>query len=340
MRRGVEIILGQNRSDYELILVDDGSTDGSGRLCDECAARWPQVRVIHQSNAGAGPARNAGIEAARGEYLMFFDIDDSLRPGAMDVLRRELEAHRPDLLMFSYRETDAATGVGHDFRFDTVVYETNGEMKKKWGWDMSGAKFGNGFVWNKVYRRAFIEEHGLRFEPLRIQQDEVFNLSVYPLAERTVALGDVLYDYYVYPRGNTRSHYIDERFEIYKRVREAFLDVFDRWGVWTPGLRSYVENRFLMSVSESIDFNLYHPENEMSRKERAEALRRILSAPEVKESLGWLRQSGRWPGSVVKRLYYEAMEREWTWLYNVARLLNRYGKATKAWLRGMTDAGR
>ena len=334
VRRGVDIVLSQSYADFELILVDDGSSDGSGELCDECARRWPRVRVVHQANAGAGPARNAGIETARGEYVMFFDIDDSLRPGALELLHREIVARRPDLLMFGYRETDASTGVWHDFRFEPAVFETNEAMKKKWGWEMSGAKFSNGFVWNKVYRRAFLEENHLKFEALRIQQDEVFNLAVYPKAERTVAIGDILYDYYVYESGNTRSHFIGERYEIYRRVREAFLEVLSGWGVETPGLRAYVENRFLMSVSESIDFNLYHPENTMSRRERREALEQILSSPELKESLGWLRQNGRWPQSVVKRLYYESMERGQTWLYTVARLLNKYGKATKKWARG------
>lgn len=89
----MDSVLGcDRRVELEVILVDDGSTDGSGALCDDYAARDGRVRVLHKGNGGASSARNAGIRAARGEYLLFVDSDDSVRPGALAEIARRTKA--------------------------------------------------------------------------------------------------------------------------------------------------------------------------------------------------------------------------------------------------------
>ena len=97
----MESVLGQDLRDAEVLLVDDGSTDGkSGPMCDEYAGKYPEkVRVIHQKNLGLGGARNTGLEAAKGMYLLFLDSDDTLAPEALTVLRRAA-AQSPDVIAF------------------------------------------------------------------------------------------------------------------------------------------------------------------------------------------------------------------------------------------------
>ena len=79
----LESIVQQHLSDYEVIMVDDGSTDGSGAICDEFAEHYPEFRVIHNGNGGVAAARNRGIEEAKGEYILFLDSDDFLVPDAI-----------------------------------------------------------------------------------------------------------------------------------------------------------------------------------------------------------------------------------------------------------------
>lgn len=105
---GVNALLTQTFADFELLLVDDGSTDGSAALCDELAATDPRVRVIHQQNAGAGPARNAGIDAARGEYLMFPDADDQCAPDMAARLLAVAETTDAEVVVCGYRSFDEA----------------------------------------------------------------------------------------------------------------------------------------------------------------------------------------------------------------------------------------
>ena len=93
----------------EIILVDDGSTDGTSALCDEIAADDERIHVVHKANGGLSSARNAGIDAARGEYLLFLDGDDSLSPDALATLRQAVASHpEADFIQFLFQETDGA----------------------------------------------------------------------------------------------------------------------------------------------------------------------------------------------------------------------------------------
>ena len=101
----------QTCPDWEAILVDDGSPDGCGALCDAAARQDVRFRVIHQKNAGVGAARNAGLAAARGTYVQFLDSDDALEPQMVEVLCRTARQTDADLIMFGgYEEHYAADG--------------------------------------------------------------------------------------------------------------------------------------------------------------------------------------------------------------------------------------
>ena len=125
LRKCVDSLLAQDlpASDYEIILVDDGSTDGSAAICDEYASRssvhplahssieGPLIRVIHQPNAGVGAARNAGLKVAKGEYVCFVDSDDYWEPNVLGALMAQIERDNLDVLRFDYRNVRIADSV-------------------------------------------------------------------------------------------------------------------------------------------------------------------------------------------------------------------------------------
>ena len=108
LRKCVDSLLAQDFEDYEIILVDDGSTDESGTICDEYYTLYtihhtPNIQVIHQPNAGLSAARNAGIKCANGTYLMFVDSDDYIEPNVLGALMEQVEQEQLDVLRFNYQ---------------------------------------------------------------------------------------------------------------------------------------------------------------------------------------------------------------------------------------------
>lgn len=163
----VRSVLSQTLSDLEVICIDDGSVDGSPRILDALSAEDRRVRVIHQENRGIGPARNAGIEAARGEYVHFLDADDAMLPESYEELCAFADENRLDAVFFS-RET-----VFEDETLaEQYVYEKTIGLKKEEYPIASGLDMLCRFTENKDYntsccplllRREFIQAENLLF---------------------------------------------------------------------------------------------------------------------------------------------------------------------------------
>jgi glycosyltransferase involved in cell wall biosynthesis len=165
-------------SDYEILLIDDGSTDGSGALCDELASGCPEIRVIHQANAGVSAARNRGIREASGQLLLFMDADDSIDSQLLsDVLTdpRCMEVHMVIYgLTFDYYKN------GRCYRQDPIFYPTNGILySQDWGANFLSLFEHNSLspVWNKVYCTEILQKYGLQFnEDMFLYEDLEFVL--------------------------------------------------------------------------------------------------------------------------------------------------------------------
>lgn len=194
----MESLLCQDFADFEIILVDDGSTDGvSPGLCDEYAARDPRVSVIHQENGGLGAARNTGLERARGEYLFFIDSDDYIAPGALSRLAEVTERTGSDIVLFSfYYDTagELAPGQLPTLPFGEVCsLETRGEVLLQ---PFSACL--------RITRRKLFLDQGIRF-PGRVWFEDLGTCpKCYPGATVT-AIPDRLY-YYVQRPGSIMHH--------------------------------------------------------------------------------------------------------------------------------------
>lgn len=309
--RGFESLKSQSFTDFEVILVDDGSTDSSPDICDSLASGHPEVSVIHKKNKGAGPARNVGIDAARGEYLLFFDIDDLLKPSAFDRLHEVLSQEPVDVLVFGYEEVNPELKLSSGYRFPQLSCHNNNDIRDIYPEHLSGIKFNNGFVWNKAYRRDFVKDYGLRFEALRIQQDEVFNLAVYPKARTLRTIPDILYTYFVYDSGNTRSRYIPERLEIYRRVRDAFLSLYSIWELEDKKLLEFIHRHFFDSIVCLINSGLFHPDNGIEYSRRKHEIATIIQSPDIQLTLHELSSCAEISSSYRKG-YFKAMQEQST----------------------------
>ena len=118
LRKCVDSLLEQNYSDYEIILINDGSTDNSGAICDEYARMFDNIRVIHQENAGLSAARNAGLALAQGEYICFVDSDDYWQPNVLGGLMVQIERDNLDVLRFRFQNVNEQGEKVHPYKSD------------------------------------------------------------------------------------------------------------------------------------------------------------------------------------------------------------------------------
>jgi len=214
--RCVDSILGQEYTDLELILADDGSQDGSGGLCDAYAEADSRVRVLHKRNTGVSDTRNQAMDMAQGRYLQFIDADDWITPNATRLLVRAAEEHQCDLVVSDFYRV-----VGERVSHKGDIEEGSLLSREEYAAHMmeNPADFYYGVLWNKLYRRELIEAHGLRMNPeISWCEDFLFNLEYIRHAQRFLALQVPVY-YYV----KTKGSLVNQGISISKTVRTKLM---------------------------------------------------------------------------------------------------------------------
>ncbi|MET7685461.1 CDP-glycerol glycerophosphotransferase family protein [Streptomyces sp. NPDC005423] len=235
LRECLDSVLDQSYRDIEVIAVDDCSPDGCGAILDEYAALDPRVRVLHlPRNVGLGRARNAGMPHATGDFLLFLDSDDTLTPGALGTMADRLdESGDPDVLVFDYARTYWWGGTRRNV-LAHVLAAAEGTFTVAEHPEFLDLLM---VVWNKVYRRAFVHEHGFEFPP-GYYEDTPWTFPVLLSAERVAALDRICLHYRQRRQGNILSTTSRKHFDIhdqYERVF-AFLDSRPELTSWRPCL--------------------------------------------------------------------------------------------------------
>ncbi|MFC9060421.1 CDP-glycerol glycerophosphotransferase family protein [Streptomyces sp. NPDC057074] len=213
----LDSVLGQEYTDFEIVAVDDCSPDGSGAILDEYAKRDPRLHVIHLTeNVGLGRARNAGLERAQGEYVLFLDSDDSLTDGALTAIAERLEATgNPEVLVYDYARTYWDGRVRPNLRADVLAAESPDVFSLAERPELLDLLQ---IVWNKAYRRDFITRIGLTFPP-GYYEDAPWTFCSMISAERIAVLSRVCVLYRQRREGGN----------ILKTVSRKHFDVFDQY---------------------------------------------------------------------------------------------------------------
>lgn len=194
LRECVDSVLSQTYSNLEILLIDDGSTDSSGAICDEYATRDGRIRVIHQKNGGLSAARNAGLDAARGQYISFIDSDDFIGPLFIEVLYQTIKEENAQIAACGYCRFQDGESIGEEplsgHRFIWSRKEAILELTKVN--DHCRGEFVT-ISCNKLYIRSLFEN--LRFPVGKLHEDEYMILPLLLQIERMVKCEDVLYFY-------------------------------------------------------------------------------------------------------------------------------------------------
>ena len=222
----VDSLLSQRYTDFEVLLVDDGSVDGSGVLCDELSGKDPRVMVLHKENGGVCSARNCGIDHARGEFIVFVDADDFVT----DVYLEHLMESDADMVVIGLRKFGAKNETQmpskrNDFRINSLAEHWNTPPELNYLYCYSCAK---------RFRTRIIREQGIRFdETLFFQEDLHFNMRYYCHVETFTEMpfADYLYRIADITRDEKYKMSTAKLIEHYGRLNEGFDRLYAKIGV-------------------------------------------------------------------------------------------------------------
>lgn len=197
-------VLNQTEKNFELIIVNDGSTDNTLKTINALAKSSNRIRVINQKNAGPGAARNSGLDIAKGKYIMFFDSDDGIHENILEKTTSYMERKNLDMAIFGWREISQAKAKLVTFS-DSII---NFDKKNIKGYVISSLGDNALFyaIWNKIYRNDLIQKNKLRFKTdINFGEDLIFNLNYLSKTKKFGIISEPLYDYKVSSTGSVFS---------------------------------------------------------------------------------------------------------------------------------------
>ena len=270
----------QTDANIEIILVDDGSTDGSPALLESLAREDERIRVLRQNNSGPGIARNAGIDAARGEFVFFADADDKMAPTLIEETVAAARSARTDIVIFGResveisREGVPSTARRLPLQSGTFTYDEF--------WDNFDPDFPMA-LWVRLFRREYLEQNGLRFTDLRNGEDGLFILDSY-LAQfsRVVFLQKALYTYY-HRAGSITMRYSRQRSDAEYRIASRYEEVLERIPQAKGRFRFHID-RFILSKLTIFITSLVS-DGSVPKAEKRSLLKEFATRPAIKKAL-------------------------------------------------------
>ena len=219
----LDSILNQSFKDFELLLIDDGSTDKSGAICDEYARKEERVRVFHQQNQGVSVARNVGLEYAQGEWIYFPDSDDIIVENAFEIMIKKI-AEDIDYVICGYEvyDEDGSCTYSIPERKESVITKDEALMEM---FDSTDYRY-QGYLWNKLFRASIIRDNNLRFvKGIKFNEDRLYNVEYLCRIKGTVAYTTTPIYQYI-ERSNSAMASLKKRFNhTYITDLDAFVKI-------------------------------------------------------------------------------------------------------------------
>ncbi len=294
LRKCTDSILNQTFRDLELLLIDDGSPDHSGELCDQIAKEDPRVRVLHKDNGGVSSARNLGMTMADGKYFAFADSDDWLPPDALETLYTALTQAGADTAGGGHwRVEQDGRREKEPGALPAGVYGPE-EIRKGIVERLLGQRLGkpgevlNGFVWRFLFSRSVIQEHSIQFMGAYLE-DELFLMEYFCYSQKLAMTDEAVYNYLQNPASVTRRYLPDymQTFHTFMKAKEALagqMGLEESQPLWREnsnwaGLLIAVGNEFAAS-------------NAASLAEKRRRVRGICQLPEMTKAILTIRPQG------------------------------------------------
>ncbi len=228
IRETIKSVLEQSFSNFELIIIDDGSTDGTLSICESLRQKDSRIKIISVLNGGPSRARNIGISEAIGDYILFVDGDDTLASSCLFAVNKTIcEDSYPDIVCFGYKTIRFDYRKTVDLKPNEWCSHTKENVRERMI-EIVDSFFFN-VVWNKAFKANLIKANNLFFdESLRIGEDKKFCLNCLPFCESWKMLDQSLYNYYVRNANSISSSCDLEKMNQQFVVHESYKEVLSK----------------------------------------------------------------------------------------------------------------
>lgn len=280
--RMIKSLLAQSFTDFEIIVIDDGSTDNTRALLLETAQGDARVSVYSIANRGPGGARNAGVERCRGEYVMFADSDDLFAGGALEKLMNTVRKTHPDLLIFGFIITDSNLVERKRYSFKDGLYDLR-EDPGCLTHDFIPLYQRNllNQVWNKVYSRQMLLRNKIHFTNHRYGEDRLFVLDVMKSANRIVVLNEYLYFYVDAVQSSLSRRFYARKLECCREIGCRIYDLAALFGVTDKHAVRSLDYMYFKSMVSCI-VQLFDKSCDYTWPQKKEYMKAVLSDPRLR----------------------------------------------------------
>lgn len=278
LRECIQSIVRQTFRDYEIILIDDGSTDGSSELCDELSG--DKVRVFHIKNQGVANARNIGIDAASGEYIWFVDSDDTIIDSSLTILRDLIQEKEPDFISFGINRIllngDKELSRKRIY-YNEAFYESN---KEAFCFFQTNDLLD--LVADKVCRRDIINQINARFNQEDVPtEDHIFWLNIYPHLGTIAVIDQCLYNYFIRDGVSSTRKLRYNKFPAYAHSLKLMINLSNEYGVM-PSMEDYLHKLYCYYILWEFEI-LNHPDCKFGLMKRYRYFREVFRSNSFEE---------------------------------------------------------
>lgn len=265
LKRCIESVINQTIKDLEIILVDDGSTDSSGRICDEYAKKDKRIKVIHKENGGLSDARNAGLDIARGYYISFVDSDDYIDNNMIEKLYYGCTKNNTDIAI-----CDKILELENGKKFKEKMYNNSCELNQKETYE--NILLYSPSVWNKLFKRELFTD--IRFPKGKLYEDIITTNKLIDKSNKTFYVEGTYYHYI--QRQNSIVHknfninkldYINNAKELYEFILKRYPDILEQCDAYYMlVLSTVISDMYLQRNQYKIQYNKYIKELSVYKK--------------------------------------------------------------------------
>ena len=270
----LQSVVGQDYTNFECILVDDGSTDGSSELCDQWAEKDTRIQVIHQTNQGVSSARNRGLEQAKGEYISFIDSDDWVENDYLSTMMQRAEREKVDLVVCGLTQEFKDKNSRNYIPRQSLTFELTSHHVEHFVMLNEQHLLYGPVV--KLYKNEIIQQHQILFDPqVSYGEDLLFNYKYLEHVHIITCIDKSLYHYRILGSGTLSSKLRPDQFDTDYQQWKILRSFYQRHKLWLPVSQAYMYKRLWGIVYDGLFLFPHLPDK------NAAYLRNILSIPEI-----------------------------------------------------------